>query len=159
MTGIATRILPLLVGIVLGVLGATQLAARSDPPAPPPVDVVLHRFDLVEGKEDRFRAWIDFLHANHRAAVASLGREKTYAEAMFTAPDEPGRLYWITVTGRGGAPVEHSPLAIDVQHNAYMAEVLKQGSHARLVTQNVLVPDFLANAVAVHEAQEASRGK
>ncbi|WP_174279538.1 DUF6176 family protein, partial [Sphingomonas bacterium] len=117
-------------------------------PAPArPVAVTLHRFDLAPGCDATFRAWIDFLHARHRDAVATLGRERTYLEAMFTAPDEPGRLYWLTVQGAGGAAVDSSTLDLDRRHQAFMDAVLAKGSHRRLVTENVLAPDFIVRAV------------
>ena len=144
----------------LGVLSgaAAALLLGAGPGAEPirPVGVVLHRFDMVPGQERRFAEWVSFLHRRHRDAVATLARERTYFEAMFTAPDEPRRLYWITVQGAGGAPVESSPLDLDRRHQAYMDAVLAKGSHRRLTTQNVLAPDFLVEAVRDEQQRNRS---
>lgn len=139
-------------GAIVGLTTGLAAWANAAPPMPPSVEVTLHRFNRVPGADAKFREWIDFLHAHHREAVATLGRERTYFEAMFTAPDEPSRLYWITVQGTGGASVESSTMDMDRKHIAYMAAVLAKGTHRRLTTQNVLAPDFIVNAVRREQA-------
>lgn len=144
-------------GCGFGVAATLLVAARADTVAPQPfrpVEVTLHRFDMVPDSDAKFRDWIGFLHARHRDAVATLARERTYFEAMFTAPDEPRRLYWIEVQGAGGAQVDTSPLDIDRRHIAYMDAVLAAGSHRRLTTQNVLAPDFIVRAVRDEQRRE-----
>ena len=129
--------------------GAPALLARGAPPAPlPSVEVTLHRFDIRPGQEGRFDEWIAYLQAHHREAVATLQRERMYFEAMFRASDEPRRLFWITVQGAGGATVESSDAELDRRHTADMDEVLAKGSHARLITRNVLASDFIVATVA-----------
>ncbi|WP_234419349.1 DUF6176 family protein [Sphingomonas sp. EC-HK361] len=132
---------------------AVAIAAPTHKPLRP-VEVTLHRFDRAGGSERQFADWIAFLHARHREAVQTLARERTYFEAMFTAPDEPRRLYWITVQGVGGSPVERSTLDLDRRHMAFMKAVLVKGSHRQLVTQNVLAPDFIVKAVRNEQRQE-----
>lgn len=144
-------------GVLAGIAATFLLGATQPPAAVRPVDVTLHRFDLVPGQEAIFREWIGLLHARHREAVATLGRERTYLEAMFTAPDEPRRLYWLTVQGAGGAAVETSDLDLDRRHRAYMDAVLAKGSHVRLTTRNVLAPDFIVRAVRVEQTREGRR--
>ncbi|WP_174291578.1 DUF6176 family protein [Sphingomonas bacterium] len=140
-------------GMVAGIalmqlLGATRTRTPVEEAATlRPVNVVLHRFDMKPGQQRTFHEWIGFLHARHREAVSTLARERTYFEAMFTAPDEPRRLYWLTVQGTGGAPVESSTLDLDRRHIAYMDAVLAKGTHRRLTTQNVLAADVIVRAV------------
>lgn len=147
-------------GIAVGIggmalLGAAQPLSVTREPAPiRPVNVVLHRFDMVPGQEAAFRDWIDMLHTHHHEAVATLGREETYFEAMFTAPDEPRRLYWLTVQGAGGRSVENSSAKLDRDHVAYMDHVLVKGSHRRLTTKNVLAPDFIVAAVRQEQVHQ-----
>lgn len=145
-------------GIALGVAvstGVVAIAAPGPGPGPAPkVEVTLHRFERVAGSDAKFAEWISFLHARHRDAVATLARERTYFEAMFTTPDEPTRLYWITVQGVGGATVESSNLDLDRRHVAYMDAVLAKGSHRRMTAQNVLAPDFLIAAVQHQQRRE-----
>lgn len=145
-------------GALTGIAAMILTGAVSVPkPAPEPlrpVAVTLHRFDMVPGQEAKFREWIDFLQTRHRDAVNTLGRERTYFEAMFTAPDEPRRLYWITVQGAGGSQVESSNLDLDRRHIEYMKAVLAKGSHVRLETRNILAPDFIVSAVRDEQARE-----
>lgn len=154
------RPLQFVTGFVAGIAAMVAIGATKAPSAiqgakpARSVEIVLHRFDMVPGKGQAFREWINFLHARHREAVATLARERTYFEAMFTAPDEPGRLYWITVQGAGGANVESSTLDLDRQHVAYMNAILAKGSHRRLTTQNVLAPDFIVHAVGEEQRRE-----
>lgn len=147
-------------GIACGIGGIALLGATPSAPLSGesktirPVDVVLHRFDMVPGRGAAFRDWIAMLHARHREAAATLGRKRTYFEAMFTAPDEPQRLYWLTAQGAGRKEVESSTLDLDRRHMAYMDEVLSQGSHRRLATRNVLAPDFIVAAVRREQVRE-----
>ena len=145
-----------LLGLAAG-CAATVAATSVAPPRPlRPVTVTLHRFDRLPSQRARFDEWIAYLREHHREAVATLGRERTYLEAMFTAADEPDRLYWLTVEGAGGAPVETSPSELDRRHMGFIDEVLVKGSHRRLETRNVLAPDF---AVAAVRAEQRSEGR
>jgi hypothetical protein len=148
----------IVIGAVIGavaVMAVGEVRAALTPSVPShPVEIVLHRFDIAEGKDAKFDEWVSFLRDHHREAVATLPRERTYLEAMFRAPDEPSRLYWLTVQGAGGASVESSTHPIDHRHMEYMAEVLKPGTHARLVTRNVLMPDFVVKAIADDQRSE-----
>lgn len=147
-------------GIALGIVATAGVVAVAAPASGPehakdrPVEVTLHRFDRNRGSEGKFAEWISFLHSRHGEAVATLARERTYFEAMFTAPDDPNHLYWITVQGAGGASVESSNLDLDRRHIAYMDAVLAKGSHERMVTQNVLAPDFIVDAVRREQRAE-----
>lgn len=145
----------LTVGIAIGAALASVAPSRSQALVDGPVrqatpEVVLHRFAVRPDQHARLDEWISFLRANHRAAVATLGRERMYVEAMFTIPDDPDRLYWLTVQGRG-APVENSTDPLDRRHVAYMRAVLVPGSHVRFDTRNVLIPDFIGAAIARNE--------
>lgn len=147
------RLAWLTTGLVIGAVAGSGMTAFATKPVVPlrPVEITLHRFDIKPGQRAKFEEWIAFLKASHRAAVATLTRERTYFEAMFTAPDEPDRLYWLTVNGAGGAPVDNSPDPLDLKHIEYMDAVLVKGSHARLVTRNVLSPDFVVRAIRTQQ--------
>lgn len=146
----------LMLGVVLGI-GATGMgqawAGRSVEPLRP-VKVTLHRFDLRDGAEPAFREWLAYLAAHHREAVTTLGRERMYLEAKFTLPDDPTRLYWLTVEGDGGGSVDTSASELDRRHMAYMNRVLADGSHRLAETRDVLMPDFIAAAIRDHQAVE-----
>lgn len=157
MRGMMTRYRSFALGMAAGI-GVTFCLGATVPQLPPEplrlVEVTLHRFDRKPGSEATFREWIDYLRSHHRDAVATLGRERTYFEAMFIAPDEPRRLYWLEVKGAGGKSVESSDHELDRRRIAYMDAVLIKGSHARLQTENVLVPDFIVRAVAAEQREE-----
>ena len=145
-------------GALLGLGAGCAATVAATSIAPPrllrPVTVTLHWFDRVPSERARFDEWIGYLRGHHREAVETLGRERTYLEAMFTAADEPGRLYWLTVEGAGGASVETSSSELDRRHVAYMDAVLVKGSHRRLDTRNVLAPDFAIAAVRAEQGRE-----
>ncbi len=152
----------LLAGLAIGRLSAQPAHAEAAPVAAfdaNGIEVTLHHFTVRPDKKERFKEWIAFLHGQHGPAVASLERERTYFEAMFTDPKSPADLYWVVAKGRGGAPVETSPLAIDRVHEAYMAEVLLPGSHETFQTQNVLMPDFVVDTIRRRETARTGAPK
>lgn len=126
--------------------GAMATASRAPEPLRPAA-VTLHRFDLKPGQQTERDAWIGYLERNHRAAVATLGRERMHAGAMFVQPDEPGRFYWVTIQGAGGHPVETATSELDRRHMASMDAVLAKGSNRRAAGRNVLLPDFIVAAI------------
>lgn len=56
--------------------------------------------------------------------MVTLGSERTYFEARFTAPDEPRRLDWLEVKGAGGKPVETPDHELDRRHIGYIGALL-----------------------------------
>ena len=81
-----------------------------------------------------------------------LDRERMYLEAAFMLPDDPKRLYRLTIEGEGSGSVELSVSELDRRHLAHMRRVLADGSHRRVETRDVLMPDFIAAAIRNHRA-------
>lgn len=72
-----------------------------------------------------------------------------YVEGIFRDRDNhPHEIYWLTLSGEGGSPVESSPHEIDRKHIEFMREVVVKGSRATLTVENELVAPFLAGAIA-----------
>lgn len=153
-------------GAVLATFGMTMvqsLAAKpavppSSPPQEPalrhPVSIVLHRVNIVPGKEQRVDEWMAFLKAHHAEAVATLDRERTYFEAMFKAPDEPGKLYWLEIKGAGGESSKTSTFAVDHKHREYRDSSIRRETNVNFTTLNTFVPPFIVEAVARHQLGE-----
>lgn len=145
-------------GLVAVVVASAHADARGPAPLAHPVVVTLHRFEVKPDKLERFQAWMRLYRTEHRATVATLERERTYVEAMFRDRQHAPRvIWWLEAQGEGGARVESSPLDIDKKHQAFMDEVLKPGSHARLDTEFMLAPDFAVEAIRAHQAAEPAR--
>ncbi len=150
------QVAALLLGIALGICASGMNRAWAGGSVEPlrPVKVTLHRFDLRDGADPALREWLAHLAAHHREAVATLDRERMYLEAKFTLPDDPARLYWLTVEGDGGGSVETSVSELDRRHMAYMKRVLADGSDRRAETRDMLMPDFIAAAIRDQQAVE-----
>jgi hypothetical protein len=126
---------------------AVSASGDAKPPLTYPVSVSLHRVDIAPGKEQEFDEWMSYLRDHHDEAVATLDRERTYFEAMFTAPDEPNKLYWLEVKGAGGASSATSPYPIDKKHREYRDATIVRESDLRFITKNSFAPDFLVDAI------------
>lgn len=113
--------------------------------------MTLYRFELNADRLDRFDEWVRFEHAHHAETLATLDREKMYAEAIFRDRErQPDVIYWVTLNGQG-EHVDTSPLDIDKQYQALKRATLKPGSRRPLTTEYALVPDFVVKAIDDHE--------
>ncbi len=93
-----------------------------------PLDVTLYRFELEPNHLDRFNEWVQFEHAHHAETVATIEREKMYFEAIFRDQvNQKNVIYWLAVSGDGGAHSDSSPLPIDQEYQMFMNETLKKG--------------------------------
>jgi hypothetical protein len=136
---------------------AVGVIGTAEPALPYPVSVSLHRVNIIPGKEQEFEEWMEYLRSHHDEAVATLDRERTYFEAMFTAPDEPHKLYWIEVRGAGGASSKTSPYPIDQKHREYRDATIDRASDLRFVPRNAFAPNFLVDAIREHQLSAGVR--
>ena len=120
-----------------------------------PLTARLQRFEVVEGKEQRFNEWMNYLRAQRVAAVETLEGEKTYFEAVFSDKTD-GKTYafWMTFKGEGGRPVESSNYELDKKHLEFWNECIKKDSRKVYETEFYLTPNFLDKAVAGHQKLE-----
>jgi len=120
-----------------------------------PLNATLYRFEINDGKMQKFNEWMKWHHDEYTEIIKTLEREKMYSECIFRDTiNQPGVLYWLTIEGEGGANVNTSPLKIDSVHNQYMKEVIKKGSRSELKTAFFLIPDFLKQSIAEHQLNE-----
>jgi hypothetical protein len=137
----------------LGTLGALRVTSGVTSGLTPhePFTVTLYRFELQPDKLARFDDWVAFEHAHHAETIATLEREKMYAEAIFRDHEhQPDVIYWLTINGKG-EHTDTSPLDIDKQYLSFMRETLKPGARRTLATEYALVPDFIVRAIDEHE--------
>ena len=147
LTSVGTFIL----GIFAGCIGMRTLAVSAA--AAPELVVKLHRFQIKPDQSAEFERWIAFEHAHHAETVATLEREHMYAETIFRDREhDPNTIYWAELRGAGGAAVTTSPLPIDKVYDGFMQRTLVPGSHVVLQPEYTLVPPFLLESIAAHEA-------
>jgi hypothetical protein len=120
-----------------------------------PLRAKLQRFEVIEGKEQRFTEWMNFLRAERATAVETLEDEKTYFEAVFSEKND-GKTYafWLTFKGEGGKPVESSKHELDRKHLEFWTECIKKDSRKVFDTEFYLTPGFFDQAIAQHQLKE-----
>ena len=113
----------------------------------------LQRFEVVAGKEEKFKEWMDYLRRNRVAAAATLEGERTYFEAVFSDKSGDGMTYayWLTLKGEGGKSVESSTSELDKKHLEYWNECIKKGSRKVFDGEFYLTPEFLDQTIAQHQ--------
>ncbi len=120
-----------------------------------PLKAKLQRFEVIEGKEQRFTEWMNFLRAERAAAVETLEDEKMYFESVFSDKTD-GKTYafWLTFKGEGGKPVESSKHELDKKHLEFWNECIKKGSRKVYETEFYLTPGFFDQAIAQRQLKE-----
>ena len=158
-TGVVIFSLGMLAGTRGSRTSAVSASTRPELVAKLPALVVkLHRFKLKPDQLEEFDRWIAFEHAHHGETLATLEREHMYAESIFRDREhDPTTIYWAELRGAGGASVGNSPLPIDKVYEGFMQRTLVPGSHTMLQPEYTLVPPFLLESIAAHEA--AGRGQ
>lgn len=149
--GKLTSIATFALGVLAGCVGMrTSVVSAS---ATPELIVKLHRFYIKPDQSAEFDRWIAFEHAHHAETVATLEREHMYAETIFRDREhDPNTIYWAELRGANGASVTTSPLPIDKVYDGFMQRSLVPGSHAVLQPEYTLVPSFLLESIAAHDA-------
>ncbi len=153
---ILTALLAAFAGIAIALL-ATQHSAAQPAPAkfkfPPQAQ--LQRFEVIAGKEDKFKEWMDYLRQHRTLAVATLADERMYFETVLTEKIEGVTYaYWLSFKGEGGKPVESSNHELDKVHLAYWNECIKKGSRQVLNTEFYLTPTFIDAAIARQQLKQ-----
>lgn len=120
-----------------------------------PLQAKLQRFEVIEGKEPRFKEWMDYLRRERDAAVETLEGEKMYFEAVFSDKTD-GKTYafWMTFKGEGGKPVESSNHELDKKHLEFWNECIKKGSRKIFDGEFYLTPKFFDAAIIQHQKLE-----
>ncbi|MFT8710147.1 MAG: DUF6176 family protein [Sporolactobacillus sp.] len=78
------------------------------------------RFRVKRGLSNKVDEWMAFLNAHMNDVLLTLDGEKMYIETIFREQDADAEyLYWYSIQGAGGNPVEKSDNWIDKQHLLY----------------------------------------
>lgn len=87
--------------------------------------IELTRFRVRAGARARVDEWMAFLAANRDAVRETLEPERMYVETIFSETvDGVDYLYWYSVQGEDGAPVEASEHWLDRAHIDFWRECI-----------------------------------
>lgn len=82
--------------------------------------IELTRFRVREGARSTVDEWLQFLNTNAAAVRETLELELMYVETIFSETvNGVDYLYWYSVQGEGGSPVEKSEHWLDEKHVHY----------------------------------------
>ena len=101
----------------------------------------LTRFKVKKGKTKRVNDWMKMLRNNMPAILLSLEDEKMYVETIFREFNgKEEYLYWYSIQGKGGVPIEKSKHDIDKKHLKFWKECIVPNSHKDMTTEVVMIP-------------------
>jgi hypothetical protein len=89
------------------------------------MNVELNRYRVRPGKSAQVDEWMRVLNDRKAECLATLDRERMFVEVIFR--ERAGGddfLYWFTLQGEDGSPVETSPHDIDRTHLDFWAECI-----------------------------------
>ena len=87
----------------------------------------LTRFKIKENKSKVVDEWMQFLNDNMKEVLLTLDNEKMYIENIFRETvDGVDYLYWYSIQGENGLPVEESHSWIDKKHLEYWYECIDE---------------------------------
>ena len=106
------------------------------------MNVELTRFKVKEGKSAKVDEWLSFLHENMDELEDGLIIEKMYVETIFREVlDGTEYLYWYSVQGIDGLPIEDNTNWIAKKHLQYWDECIDPTFGAvDLKTEVVMIP-------------------
>ncbi|MDO5716617.1 MAG: DUF6176 family protein [Tissierellia bacterium] len=106
-------------------------------------EIQLSRFRVREGKEEKAKEWMEYLRNHLPAALETLEDENMYVETIFSEwVDGRFFLYWYSIQGRDGKPVEQSDHELDKVHISYWKECIdNEYGEASLQRELVLIPN------------------
>jgi hypothetical protein len=114
--------------------------------------VELTRFKVKPGKSRRVDEWMKLLNDNLPAVLLTLADERMYVEAIFREVVDAGDfLYWFSIQGEGGRPIEQSVHEIDRRHIEFSRECLEPETKIDLITEVVMLPESVRAAMLTEE--------
>ena len=103
--------------------------------------IELTRFKVKKGKTKRVNQWMKMLRSNMPAILRSLEDEKMYVETIFREFNGKNEyLYWYSIQGKGGVPIQKSRHAIDKKHLKFWKECIVPNSAKDMITEVVMIP-------------------
>ena len=106
------------------------------------MNVELTRFKVKENKSEKVKEWMNFLSENMMELEDGLIVERMYVETIFhEVLDGVEYLYWYSVQGIEGLPIEENMNWIAQKHLQYWDECIdKQFGSVDLNTKVVMIP-------------------
>ena len=109
--------------------------------------VELSRAKVLPGAGPEADRWMRMLDDRVEECVATLERERMAVEVVFRLhEDGDDYLYWMTIRGEGGEPLESSEHAIDRDHMA-AARRTKEPGWVEAEPQVLMLPDPVRDAI------------
>lgn len=97
-------------------------------------------FKVKEGKSQKVEEWLSFLQDNKEEVLLTLEQEKMYVEAIFRGQEMQGEfLYWFSIQGKGGTPVEESAHYVDQVHLRYWEECIDESWPSTTMSPDVSI--------------------
>lgn len=103
----------------------------------------LTRFKVKAGKTAIVDEWMSFLNEHMEETLLTLENEKMFVETIFREQlNGEEFLYWYSIQGEGGIPVENSNSWIDKKHLEYCDECIDSTyKPIDLATEVVMIPE------------------
>ncbi len=88
------------------------------------LDIKLYKMEVIKGKEELAKEWLQFLKDNSAAGVETLKNERIYLETYFTAVENGTMCVYLFIAGDNIAHANSTALEssneLDLKHFAYM---------------------------------------
>lgn len=109
-------------------------------------------FKVKDGKSHKVEEWLSFLQENKEEVLLTLEQEKMYVEAIFRRRESQGEfLYWLSIQGKGGTPVEESAHYVDQVHLRYWEECIDESRPSITMAPEVsMISPRVAEAMTKH---------
>jgi hypothetical protein len=128
------------------------MAPRSIPDG---LIVELSRAKVLPGASGEADRWMQMLDDRVEECVATLDRERMAVEIVFRLKEDgEDYLYWMAVRGEGGADMQSSQHAIDIDHQA-QANRTKEPGWVEAEPQVLMLPEPIREAVLAWALREA----
>jgi len=96
------------------------------------MEITLYKFEVVCGKEDLAREWLDFLDMHKEEGVRLLKRERAFLEAYFTATENGVMYVYMFFAAKEIDFSNHAALnsqdALDMKHFEYMRNCINMNA-------------------------------
>lgn len=109
--------------------------------------VELSRAKVLPGASHEADRWMQMLDDRADECVATLDRERMAVEIIFRLKEDgEDYLFWVAIKGAGGASLESSPHAIDLDHQS-QARRTKEPGWVEAEPQVLLLPEPVRRAI------------
>jgi len=113
------------------------------------INVELTRFKVKEGKSARVDEWMGFLNTHMNEVLLTLNDEKMFVETIFRETRNGYEyLYWYSIQGSGGKPINDSNHWVDLIHLQYWEECIDSNDEPTdLKTEVVMIQSNIQQVI------------